>query len=40
MTKEKIIEIMKLNDGILNYKKIFDDYLKTNVEVLALVGFR
>lgn len=35
MTKDKIIEIMKLNDGILNYKQIFEDYLKTNVETVT-----
>lgn len=34
MNYNKIIEIMNLNDGLSNYVKIYDDYLKTNVEIV------
>ncbi|EGR29776.1 hypothetical protein IMG5_148570 [Ichthyophthirius multifiliis] len=40
MNYNKIIEIMNLNDGLSNYVKIYDDYLKTNVEILAIIGFK
>lgn len=39
MNIDKVIELTTIEDGLVNYTQTFENYLKTNVDMLQIIGY-